>query len=168
MRTAGCRLTTPLPSVAAAGRLLLERSESSSKRKSDRGVCPESIQGEMRRTGSRVLTRVPPGPHNPLGKSWLELSLGVVGIHGTNAPLSIYRFATHGCIRLAPDDVEALYMQVSEGDIGRIIYEPVLVAYDGTDVYLEVHPDPVPERCRDLSLERTISSVPGRAGGAEQ
>jgi hypothetical protein len=31
---------------------------------------------------------------------------------------------------------------VSEGDLGRIVYEPVLVAYDGTDVYLEVHPDP--------------------------
>jgi L,D-transpeptidase ErfK/SrfK len=103
---------------------------------------PESIQDEMRRAGKRVLTRVPPGPDNPLGKYWLGLSLDSVGIHGTNAPLSIYSFATHGCIRLAPDDIEALYVQVSAGDIGRIVYEPVLVAYDGTDVYLEVHPDP--------------------------
>ena len=74
--------------------------------------------------------------------------------HGTNAPLSIYSFATHGCIRLAPDDIEALYMQVSEGDIGRIIYEPVLVAYDGIDVYLEVHPDPY-RRVPDL-LQRAL------------
>ena len=115
---------------------------------------PESIQDEMRRTGKRVLTRVPPGPHNPLGNYWLGLSLDSVGIHGTNAPQSIYSFATHGCIRLAPDDIEALYMQVSEGDIGRIIYEPVLVAYDGTDVYLEVHPDPY-RRVPDL-LQRAI------------
>ena len=115
---------------------------------------PESIQDEMRRAGKRVLTRVPPGPQNPLGNYWLGLSLGSVGIHGTNAPLSIYSFGTHGCIRLRPDDIEALYAQVSEGDIGRIVYEPVLVAYDGTDVYLEVHPDPY-RRVPDL-LQRAF------------
>ena len=115
---------------------------------------PESIQDEMKRTGKRVLARVPPGPHNPLGKYWLGLSLDSVGIHGTNAPLSIYSFGTHGCIRLAPDNIEALYAQVLEGDIGRIVYEPVLVAYDGTDVYLEVHPDPY-QRVPDL-LQRAI------------
>ena len=103
---------------------------------------PASIQDEMRRAGKRVVTRVPPGPTNPLGRYWLGLSLGSLGIHGTNAPLSIYSFATHGCIRLRADDIEALYAQVSQGDRGRIVYEPVLVAYDGTDVYVEVHPDP--------------------------
>lgn len=103
---------------------------------------PPSIQEEMRREGKKVVTSVPPGPANPLGRYWLGLSLDSVGIHGTNAPLSIYRFATHGCIRLHPDDIDALYQQVVEGERGRIIYEPVLVTYDGTDVYLEVHPDP--------------------------
>jgi L,D-transpeptidase ErfK/SrfK len=102
---------------------------------------PVSIQEEMRRAGKRVLTRVPPGPTNPLGKYWLGLSLGSVGIHGTIAPLSIYSFATHGCIRMHPDDIEDLYAQVAEGDAGRIIYEPVLVTFDAGEVYLEVHPD---------------------------
>jgi L,D-transpeptidase ErfK/SrfK len=103
---------------------------------------PISIQQEMRRAGKRVVKSVPPGPDNPLGRFWLGLSLDSVGIHGTTAPLSIYAFATHGCIRLHPDDIEALYQQVAIGERGRIIYEPVLVSYDGTDVYLEVHPDP--------------------------
>ena len=103
---------------------------------------PLSIQQELRRTGKKVVTTVPPGPTNPLGRYWLGLSLGSVGIHGTIAPLSIYNVATHGCIRLHPDDIDALYQQVVEGERGRIIYEPVLVTYDGTDVYLEVHPDP--------------------------
>jgi len=103
---------------------------------------PLSIQEEMRRAGKRVVTSVPPGPANPLGRFWLGLSLDSVGIHGTIAPLSIYAFATHGCIRLHPDDIDALFQQVAAGDRGRIIYEPVLVAYDGSDVYLEVHPDP--------------------------
>jgi len=103
---------------------------------------PLSIQQELRRAGKRVVKSVPPGPANPLGRFWLGLGLDSVGIHGTIAPLSIYTFATHGCIRLHPDDIEALYQQVATGERGRIIYEPVLVAYDGTDVYLEVHPDP--------------------------
>ena len=115
---------------------------------------PVSIQEEMRRAGRRVLTRVPPGPANPLGRYWLGLSLDSVGIHGTIAPLSIYSFATHGCIRLRPDDIEELFVQVAEGDRGRIIYEPVLVAYDGIDVYLEVHPDPY-GRIPDL-LQRAL------------
>jgi L,D-transpeptidase ErfK/SrfK len=115
----------------------------------------------MRRAGKRVLTRVPPGPANPLGTRWLGLSLDSLGIHGTIAPLSIYSFATHGCIRLQPDDIEDLYARVAEGDPGRIIYEPVLVAYDRGDVYLEVHPDPyglVPDR-----LQRALDLL-GAAG----
>jgi L,D-transpeptidase ErfK/SrfK len=103
---------------------------------------PVSIQQEMRRAGKRVIKSMPPGPSNPLGRFWMGLSLGSVGMHGTIAPLSIYTFATHGCIRLHPDDVEALYELVREGEPGEIIYEPVLVAHDGTDVFLEVHPDP--------------------------
>jgi L,D-transpeptidase ErfK/SrfK len=42
---------------------------------------------------------------------------------------------------LHPDDVEDLFPFVSVGERGQIIYEPVLVAFDGTDVFLEVHPD---------------------------
>jgi L,D-transpeptidase ErfK/SrfK len=112
---------------------------------------PLSIQQEMRRAGKRVITAMPPGPANPLGRYWMGLSLGSIGMHGTVAPLSIYSYATHGCIRLHPDDVGALFDQVREGEPGRIVYEPVLVAHDGTDVFLEVHPDPygrAPDRLR--------------------
>ena len=102
---------------------------------------PPSIQQEMRRAGKAVVTSVPPGPANPLGRFWLGLSIPNVGLHGTNAPASIYQFATHGCIRLHPDDVEALFAYVEEGEQGRIVYEPVLVAFDGREVYVEVHRD---------------------------
>ena len=49
---------------------------------------PKSIQAEMAREGKRVLTRVPPGPDNPLGTRWIGLTPSI-GIHGTNAPSSI-------------------------------------------------------------------------------
>jgi L,D-transpeptidase ErfK/SrfK len=103
---------------------------------------PLSIQDEMRRAGKPVVTRVPPGPDNPLGKHWMRLSFGSIGLHGTTAPASIYRLATHGCIRLHPDDIEALFYRVRLGEPGEVVYQPVLAAFDGRAVYLEVHSDP--------------------------
>jgi L,D-transpeptidase ErfK/SrfK len=102
---------------------------------------PLSIQEEMRRAGKRVVKRVLPSPENPLGKFWIGLSKPGVGIHGTNAPSSIYSHATHGCMRLHPDDISALFSQVNVGDHGRIIYEPVLMSFGPDGVFLEVHPD---------------------------
>jgi len=102
---------------------------------------PVSIQEEMRREGKPVLTHVPPSRENPLGKFWIGLSIPGVGIHGTNAPASIYGLVTHGCIRLYPDDIAELFPRVEIGMRGKVIYEPVLTAYIKGIVYLEVHPD---------------------------
>jgi L,D-transpeptidase ErfK/SrfK len=126
---------------------------------------PLSIQEEMRRAGKPVLKTVPPGSRNPLGAYWLGLSLGSVGLHGTNAPSSIYHFATHGCIRLHPDDIEDLFHHVAAGDQGRIVYEPVLVAFDGTDVFVEVHRDVY--RRAPSALARTMELIE-RAGLEER
>src|SRR5439155_15494655 len=103
---------------------------------------PVSIQQEMRSKGERVRKLVSPGPDNPLGQYRLRLSLECCGIHGTNAPQSVYRFQTHGCIRLAPAHAEELFSRVAAGLPVEIIYEPVLIARDkdGT-IFLEVHPD---------------------------
>lgn len=102
---------------------------------------PESIREEAQRAGKSLPRVVPPGPDNPLGKFWLGLSLGSVGIHGTNAPSTIYRVATHGCIRLHPDDIAALFDRVETGVPGEVIYEPVLLTVDGEQILLEAHPD---------------------------
>jgi L,D-transpeptidase ErfK/SrfK len=103
---------------------------------------PVSIQQEMQRKGEKVRTRVAPGPENPLGRYWLGLSLTCCGIHGTNAPQSIYRFQTHGCIRLAPQDARDLFSRVSVGTPVEIVYEPVLLARDANgENFVEVHPD---------------------------
>jgi L,D-transpeptidase ErfK/SrfK len=95
----------------------------------------------MRRAGRPVLTRVLPSPQNPLGEYWIGLSFPAIGIHGTNAPLSIYKLVTHGCIRLHPDDVRSLFDKVGVGMRGRIIYEPVLLERAGDSIFLEVHSD---------------------------
>jgi len=102
---------------------------------------PESIQEEMRREGKEVRTHVPPCPENPLGKHWIATSIPAYGIHGTNAPTSIYQFRTHGCIRLHPDDVADLFDRVRLGTPGLIIYKRLLLARVDDRLFLEVHRD---------------------------
>jgi len=105
-------------------------------------IVPVSIQEEMRREGKPVLTRVPPGPENPLGRHWIGLSLPAIGIHGTIAPASVYGFRSHGCIRVHPDDVAQLFDRVAIGEPGRIVYQPLLMAR-GSDgrIWFEANPD---------------------------
>jgi L,D-transpeptidase ErfK/SrfK len=102
---------------------------------------PQSIRDEARRAGRSLPRRVPPGPANPLGAFWLGTSLDGVGIHGTNAPTSTYQHVTHGCIRLHPDDIAALFESVQVGAKGAVLYEPLLVAVAGGEVFLEAHRD---------------------------
>jgi L,D-transpeptidase ErfK/SrfK len=105
-------------------------------------VVPKSIQEEMRRELKIVRAEVPPGPDNPLGAHWLGLDLWGYGIHSTIAPSSVYRFRSHGCIRLHPDDIAELFDKVKIGTRGRLVYQPVLLAVveDGR-ILLEVHAD---------------------------
>ncbi len=118
---------------------------------------PKSIQEEMRREARVVQEEVPPGPDNPLGKHWLGLTLWGYGIHGTIAPSSVYDFRSHGCIRLHPDDVAALYAMVERGVIGRIIYQPVLLAVDESGrIMLEVHLD-IYEK--DIDYAQTVREI---------
>ena len=125
---------------------------------------PVSIQREMALGGRSVLTKVQPGPTNPLGRHWIGLTLPGVGIHGTNQPTSIYRFTTHGCIRLHPDDVADLFQLVEVGTPVHIIYVPVLLGVEGGDVFLEVHQD-VYRRTGAMAAQVI---EPLRAAGLEQ
>src|SRR3984893_10075536 len=105
-------------------------------------TVPKSIQREMAQQGKEVKTKVAPGPDNPLGGYWIGLSMPALGIHGTTAPRSIYRFRSHGCIRLQPADAAKLFPMVTVGNPVRIIYEPVLLAHlDDGRIFVEANPD---------------------------
>jgi L,D-transpeptidase ErfK/SrfK len=121
---------------------------------------PESIRAESERSGKLLPRVVPPGPRNPLGGFWIGLSLSSIGIHGTTLPSSIYQAATHGCVRLQADDIADLFSRVHVGTRGRIIYEPVLLARDGSDVFVEVHDDiyrRMPGTAREQARELAVS-----------
>jgi len=125
-------------------------------------IVPPSIQEEMRREGKPVLTRVEPGPDNPLGRHWIGLSLPGYGIHGTNAPSSIYSFRSHGCIRMHPDDIADLFDHVEIGTPGRFVYQNALLGRtpDGA-IFVEINPDPY--RRSPASVER-IRALADRQG----
>jgi L,D-transpeptidase ErfK/SrfK len=118
---------------------------------------PLSIQQAQRQAGQPVLNRVPPGPTNPLGRHWIGLDRPGFGIHGTSAPGSIFGYRTHGCIRLHPDDVAALFRSTSLGASGRTIYEPVLVVEVASRILIEAHPDPYRRQRDALGVVRTVA-----------
>ena len=73
----------------------------------------------MRRNERHLPSVVPPGPANPLGTRAIYLFRNgrdtMFRIHGTNAPWSIGKSVSHGCIRMLNASVEHLYDQVQLG-----------------------------------------------------
>ena len=63
---------------------------------------------------------IPAGKQNPLGPRWVGLSKQGYGIHGTSAPGSIGKAASHGCIRLRNRDVVEFATLVNVGDTVEI------------------------------------------------
>lgn len=82
---------------------------------------------------------------------------GGIGIHGTNAPGSIYRAATHGCIRLHPDDIAWPFPRVAPGAVVATLYLPVMLAEVEGRVYLEVHADAYRKAPDEVAQARDVT-----------
>ena len=100
---------------------------------------PESIRIEHAAKGDILPPVVPAGPDNPLGQ--FALRLGVPGylIHGTNRPYGIGMRVTHGCLRLYPEDIAALFGQVAPGVKVNFVSQPYKIGQAFGITYLEVH-----------------------------
>lgn len=59
--------------------------------------------------------RIKPGPNNPVGLVWIELSANSYGIHGTPEPDKVGKTYSHGCIRLTNWDALRLAGMVAKG-----------------------------------------------------
>lgn len=57
--------------------------------------------------------KIPPGPNNPVGVVWIDISKEHYGIHGTPNPETIGRAQSHGCVRLTNWDAARLAQMVS-------------------------------------------------------
>jgi L,D-transpeptidase ErfK/SrfK len=113
------------------------------------------------------------GPDNPLGLFAMRLAIhpGDYLIHGTNNPLAVGMAVTHGCIRMYPEDVAAIFPTVPVGTKVYLINVPLKVAFVDGDLLLEAHPpvdaqgqsiDPVLSKFEDLlneALGNTTTAV---------
>jgi lipoprotein-anchoring transpeptidase ErfK/SrfK len=59
---------------------------------------------------------LPPGPNNPVGSVWIDLTEPTYGIHGTPSPSKIDKLPSHGCVRLTNWDARELADLVHKGD----------------------------------------------------
>ncbi|MBS0393951.1 MAG: L,D-transpeptidase family protein [Proteobacteria bacterium] len=115
---------------------------------------PESIRREHAAHGDPLPRVVPPGPDNPLGAFKMRLAVGdgTYEIHGTNNPVAVGLAVTHGCIRMYPEDVAALFKMVSVGTKVLLLNEPVKTAYVDGELIIEAHP-PVDDEGQTVAPE---------------
>lgn len=64
---------------------------------------------------SREPFTIKPGPNNPVGSMWINLSGEGYGIHGTPFPGKVSKSESHGCVRLTNWDAERVAERVSKG-----------------------------------------------------
>lgn len=60
---------------------------------------------------------IAPGPNNPVGVVWIDLSKDHYGIHGTPEPSTIGKTQSHGCIRMTNWSARALAEAVAPGTV---------------------------------------------------
>lgn len=103
---------------------------------------PESVRQEHAERGDPLPAVVKAGPDNPLGEYAMRLAItpGAYLIHGTNNPLAVGMAVTHGCIRMYPEDIAALFPLVPNGTKVFLVNEPVKIAYVDGELLLEAHP----------------------------
>lgn len=97
---------------------------------------------------------IQPGKENPLGDRWMGLSLKGYGIHGTNVQSSVGKAVSHGCFRMARQDVEELYSRVQVGDT-------VIIRRQRDELIARTFAPQLPEPGKKTSGEVQVASAAG-------
>lgn len=101
---------------------------------------PESIRKEHAAKGDPLPQVVPPGPNNPLGQYALYLGWPAYLLHGTNKPAGIGLRVSHGCLRMFPEDIAALFSMVEVGTKVTVIDQPYKFGWRDGKLYMVAHP----------------------------
>jgi L,D-transpeptidase ErfK/SrfK len=124
------------------------------KQKNPAWIPPASIRAEHEADGEILPRVVPPGPGNPLGAYALRLAIPGYLIHGTDKEFGVGMQVTHGCMRLLPEHIEALFQRVSVGTPVRLMNQSIKLGWGTAGLYLEAHA-PLEEDVRSFELELT-------------
>jgi L,D-transpeptidase ErfK/SrfK len=104
---------------------------------------PEGVRKEHLANGDPLPPGpVKPGPDNPLGDYAMRLAAGggTYLIHGTNNPMAVGMAITHGCVRMYPEDVAALFPLIPVNTKVWLVNAPVKVAFAAGELLMEAHP----------------------------
>ena len=111
-----------------------------SKRKDPYWTPPESVRREHAAEGDILPPRVPPGPDNPLGAFAMNLSWPTYLMHGTNKPAGVGMRASHGCIRLYPEDIATIFPMLPVGTKVTVVNQPTLYRVQDGRLYVQSFP----------------------------
>lgn len=125
---------------------------------------PASIRREHREKGDPLPGIVPPGPDNPLGRYALLLSMDGYLIHGTNKPAGVGMPVSHGCIRLYPEDIAALFAGLPVGTPVSIVDQPLLAGWDGDELYLQSYHSDAESAPDDDAIAAVVRTAMQRRG----
>lgn len=64
---------------------------------------------------TQAKAKIAPGPNNPVGVVWIDISRPHYGLHGTPEPATVGKTASHGCVRLTNWDALKLAALVRPG-----------------------------------------------------
>ena len=113
-------------------------------------VPPVSVRQEHAKDGDILPEKVPPGPDNPLGRHMFRLGWPSYLVHGTNKPPGVGMRSSHGCIRLYPEDIEALYDSMPIGTRVTVVNQPYLLGWRGEQLLTQAY-EPHEDDKRDWS-----------------
>jgi len=111
-----------------------------SKRKDPVWTPPASVRKEHAAEGDILPAKVPPGPDNPLGAFAMNLGWPSYLMHGTNKPAGVGMRASHGCIRLYPEDIATLFPQLPIGTRVTVVNQPLLYKMQDGQLYVQSFP----------------------------
>lgn len=111
-----------------------------SKRKDPVWTPPASVRREHAAEGDILPAKVPPGPDNPLGAFAMNLGWPSYLMHGTNKPAGVGMRASHGCIRLYPEDIATLFPQLPIGTKVTVVNQPLLYKVQDGQFYVQSFP----------------------------
>lgn len=101
---------------------------------------PLSVRREHAKDGDILPKKIGAGPDNPLGHYAFTLGWPSYLLHGTNEPYGVGLRASHGCMRMYPEDIEQLFKKIPVGTEVTVVNQPLVYGYRGDTLYLQSYP----------------------------
>jgi L,D-transpeptidase ErfK/SrfK len=138
----------------------LGKTKIATKQKDPSWRPPQSIKEEAAQDGTILPDVIPAGPDNPLGRYAMRLGIPGYLIHSTNKPYGVGMRVTHGCVRMYPEDIEALFNDVPVGTPVQIVNQPIKLGWLADTLFIELHP-PLDEDLHQYEdyLQRVLDAI---------